>query len=128
MVKYKYDFKRFYFWAVYSLTYVTRSDGFISYPPSFDRRHNINLVGTYSFGKEASWSFNSRWNFGTGFPFTQTQGFYSQIDYSQGASSNINSQNGTLGVQYSSLNDGRLPYFHRLDLSLSKKIKFNKKG
>jgi len=120
---YKYDYRHFYFWAVYSLTYVTRSDGNITYVPSFDRRHNINLVGTYSFGKNESFSFNARWNFGTGFPFTQTQGFYSQVDYSQGASSNIYSQNGTLGVQYGLLNDGRLPYFHRLDLSLSKKIK-----
>ena len=125
---YKYDFRHFYFWAVYSLTFVTRSDGYTTYATSFDRRHNINLVGTYSFGKEASWSFNTRWNFGTGFPFTQTQGFYSQVDYSQGASSNINTQNGTLGVQYGVTNDGRLPYFHRLDVSLSKKIKFNQKS
>jgi CarboxypepD_reg-like domain/TonB-dependent Receptor Plug Domain len=124
---YKYDFRHFYFWAVYSLTYVTRSDGNITYVPSFDRRHNINLVGTYTFGKNESFSFNARWNFGTGFPFTQTQGFYSQVDYSQGASSNIYSQNGTLGVQYGTLNDGRLPYFHRLDLSLSKKIKLQGK-
>ena len=124
---YKYDYRHFYFWAVYSLTYVTRSDGYTTYATSFDRRHNINLVGTYSFGKESSYSFNARWNFGTGFPFTQTQGFYSQVDYSQGASSNIYSQNGNLGIQYGTLNDGRLPYFHRLDLSLSKKVKFNTK-
>jgi hypothetical protein len=122
---YKYDYKRFYFWAVYSLTYVNRNDGNRQYFPSFDRRHNINLVGTYGFGKNASWSFNARWNFGSGFPFTQTQGYYESLNLTGGVSSNFNSQNGTLGTYYNDINTGRLPYFHRLDLSLSKKIKFN---
>ena len=41
--------------------------------------------------------------------------------------SNINlsdfiSQNGDLGIIYSDLNEGRLPDYHRLDVSLTKKI------
>jgi hypothetical protein len=120
---YKYEYKRFYFWAVYSLTYVNRFDGTRTYFPSFDRRHNINLVGTVNFGKQASWSFNTRWNFGSGFPFTQTQGNYEQLSFNGGVSSNYLSQNGQLGIYYTDINTGRLPYFHRLDLSLSKKIK-----
>ena len=41
--------------------------------------------------------------------------------------SNINlsdfvSQNGDLGIIYSDLNEGRLPDYHRLDISLTKKI------
>jgi hypothetical protein len=122
---YKYDHKRFYFWAVYSLTYVNRFDGTREYFPSFDRRHNINLVGTVNFGKEASWSFNTRWNFGSGFPFTQTQGNYEQLNFNGGVSSNYLNQNGQLGIYYTDINTGRLPYFHRLDMSLSKKIKLN---
>lgn len=122
---YKYDYKRFYFWAVYSLTYVNRFDGTRTYFPNFDRRHNINLVGTVNFGKEASWSFNARWNFGSGFPFTQTQGNYEQLSFNGGVSSNFLSQNGQLGTYYNNINTGRLPYFHRLDLSLSKKIKLS---
>ena len=34
--------------------------------------------------------------------------------------------NGELGVEYAELNQGRLPYYHRLDFSLSKSIKINK--
>ena len=36
----------------------------------------------------------------------------------------IKTQNGTLASHYTDINTGRLPYFHRLDLSLSKKLYF----
>jgi hypothetical protein len=117
----KYEYKSFYLWAVYSLTFVTRNDGRREYTPHFDRRHNINLVATYTFGKNKSWSVNSRWNFGSGFPFTQTQGFYEMLNFGGSVGANVNNQNGTLGVHYTDVNTGRLPYFHRLDASISKK-------
>ncbi len=124
---YKYEYKRFYFWAVYSLTYVKRYDGTRTYFPNFDRRHNINLVGTINWGKDAAWSFNSRWNFGSGFPFTQTQGNYEQLSFANGVSSNYTTQNGQLGIYYTDINTGRLPYFHRLDMSLSRKVKLSER-
>ncbi len=127
-ISYKYEYKRFYFWAVYSLTYVNRYDGLRTYFPNFDRRHNLNLVGTVNWGKESSWSFNSRWSFGSGFPFTQTQGNYEQLDFSNGVGTNVLTQNGNLGTYFTEINTGRLPYFHRLDLSLSKKIKLGKRS
>ncbi|MFN5544801.1 MAG: TonB-dependent receptor [Bacteroidota bacterium] len=125
--RYKYEFKRFYIWAVYSLTYVNRNDGVRSYMPHFDRRHNINIVTTYSFGSKASWSANVRWNYGSGFPFTQTQGFYEQMRFGNGVSTDYVNQNGSLGVFYTDINKGRLPDFHRLDFSLSKKLNFGKR-
>ncbi|MBC7384379.1 MAG: TonB-dependent receptor [Bacteroidia bacterium] len=118
----KFERKSVYIWAVYSLTFVTRNDGLQNYVPHFDRRHNINLVFTYQYGHKKSWSFNSRWNYGSGFPFTQTQGFYELLNL-QGVSGNVNNQNGNLGISYnSSINTGRLPYFHRMDVSVSKKF------
>lgn len=125
--RYKYEFKRVYLWAVYSLTYVTRNDGTRTYMPHFDRRHNVNLVGTYSFGSQSSWNLNVRWNYGSGFPFTQTQGFYEQMNFNNGVSTNILNQNGQLGIFYTDINKGRLPDFHRMDISLSKKIKFSER-
>ncbi|MCU0440929.1 MAG: TonB-dependent receptor [Bacteroidia bacterium] len=126
-ITYKYEYKRFYFWAVYSLTYVNRFDGIREYFPSFDRRHNINLVGSIAFGKEASWSLNTRWNYGSGFPFTQTQGSYESLNFNNGITTNILNQNGQLNNYFRDFNTGRLPSFHRLDVSLSKKIKFKNK-
>ena len=33
--------------------------------------------------------------------------------------------NGDLGISYAELNNGRLPYYHRLDISVSKRFKLN---
>ncbi|MBA4303908.1 MAG: TonB-dependent receptor [Sphingobacteriaceae bacterium] len=114
----KYDRKRFYFWATYSWTYVDRFDGIRTYNPSFDRRHNINLVSTYTFGKDLNWELSGRWNFGSGFPFTQTQGFHPNINVDNGINTDFLSQNGGLGIVYADFNQGRLPTYHRLDVSL----------
>jgi hypothetical protein len=122
----KYEHKGMYIWAVYSLTFVTRNDGRREYIPHFDRRHNLNLVFTYTFGELKSWSFNTRWNFGSGFPFTQTQGFYENLNFNGGVSTGTQNQNGQLGVFYTDINTGRLPYFHRLDASISKKFHVKK--
>ena len=38
----KYSSNKLYFWAVYSLGHITRTDENQTYHPHFDRRHNIN--------------------------------------------------------------------------------------
>ncbi|MFM7586553.1 MAG: TonB-dependent receptor, partial [Bacteroidota bacterium] len=114
----KYDRRQYYVWATYSWTYVDRFDGQRTYFPSFDRRHNINLVGTYKFGSDRSWELSTRWNYGSGFPFTQTQGFYPNISLNGGINSDYLAQNGDLGVVYAGFNQARLPSYHRLDASL----------
>ncbi len=124
LVKYKND--KLYIWAVYSLGIITRTEGQNTYFPHFDRRHNINFVTTYKFGKNNSWKTDFRWNLGSGFPFTQTQGFYENIPFTNGINTDYTTINGELGIQYAELNGGRLPYYHRLDISISKKLKLNK--
>lgn len=114
----KYEDKRWYVWAVYSLTYVNRFDGVITYQPIFDRRHNANILVNYTLpGKAKSTEVSLRWNFGSGFPFTQTQGYYEKFDFGQGLGTDYVSGNGDLGILYSGINAGRLPYYHRLDFS-----------
>ncbi len=115
----KYDYKQWYFWGTYSLMYTNRFDDVRNYRPVFDRRHNVNIVATYNFGKTKDWEFSTRWNYGSGFPFTQTQGFYEQINFND-IGTDYTQQNGQLGVQYGPINTGRLPDYHRLDLSLKK--------
>lgn len=121
----KYDYKHFYFWTVYSLGFVKRWDGIQEYSPQFDRRHNINLVGSYAFGKHHSWEVDARWNFGSGFPFTPTAGFYPKQTFSGGINSNYISSNEELGILYGDYNSHRLPAYHRLDLNVKKKFDFS---
>jgi hypothetical protein len=118
----KYEHNRLYLWAVYSLGKVTRTDGIDTYPPHFDRRHNVNFVGTYHLGKDRSWELSARWNLGSGFPFTQTQGFYEQLPLQNSINSDYWSMNGDLGILYGEINAGRLPMYHRLDINLKKKV------
>lgn len=121
----KYNTKDLYIWMAYSIGEVTRDDGIRVYNPSFDRRHNLNFVANYNFGKDDSWLFSTRYNFGTGFPFTPTQLFYSEQSFtdSRGQEAldyDYTNSNGTSGILYGELNDRRLPNYHRVDVSLTK--------
>lgn len=118
----KYDFDKIYVWAVYSLAYVNKYDGIEHYLPHYDRRHNVNLLVTYKFGKLDLWEVNTRWNFGSGFPFTQTQGFYESLTFPNGIQSDITTENGGLDVIYGPYNHGRLSAYHRMDVGLSRKF------
>lgn len=111
--------------AIYSLSKVDRWDGLTEYNPVFDRRHNVNLVGIYTFGKGLNWEFSARWNLGSGFPFTQTQGYYEGMDFAS-ADQDYTSSNGDLTLQLADFNQGRLPYYHRLDMSLKRKFVISK--
>lgn len=115
----KYTSTHLNLWTIYSLSKVNRWDGIQEYFPVFDRRHNINVVAAYIFGKNLNWEFNARWNFGSGFPFTQTQGFYEGLAFSS-IEQDPTSANGTLEIAYAEFNKGRLPYYHRLDLTLKR--------
>jgi len=130
----KYDRKRFYFWAVYSITFNDRWVGnnatgvVTNYPPNFDRRHNVNLVASYNFGKKKQWEFNGRWNYGTGFPFTPTQGYVNQINPQGNVNYNYPNANGTLNYIPGTLNSQRLPDYHRFDIGVKYKYKWTDKN
>jgi hypothetical protein len=117
-VSIKYDKQRYYLWMVYSLGYIKRYDGIINYVPHFDRRHNANIVGTFLFGKKRNTEFSVRWNFGSGFPYTKNKGHYPLIVFEEGLDTDITSANDLLGTLFSDINDGRLPYYHRLDIGI----------
>lgn len=125
----KYDRKRFYFWAVYSYGLNDRWVGnntlktVYNYPPNFDRRHNVNLVSSYTFGKKKNWEVNVRWNLGTGFPFTKTQGYLPSFNPGGNINYNFNTANGLVNYIPAELNQGRLPDFHRLDIGI--KYRYN---
>ena len=125
----KYTDDRFYLWAVYSLGKVTRWDGTQTYSPVFDRRHNINLVGTYLLGKEKNWEINARWNFGSGLPFTQIQGFTQFADFNQGgiATDYTTTNTGNLDIVYGNINGGTLSAYHRLDIAIKKRFELKNK-
>ncbi|MBI1227365.1 MAG: TonB-dependent receptor plug domain-containing protein [Bacteroidetes bacterium] len=123
----RYETKKVYLWGTYSLAYVNRDDGIQNYPTIFDRRHNVNLLGTYKFGENLEWEAALRWNMGSGFPFTLTQGFYENTNFNNGLGTDPLTNNGDLGIVLDTKrNAGRLPYYHRLDGSIKRLFKFGK--
>ncbi|MCB0642733.1 MAG: TonB-dependent receptor, partial [Phaeodactylibacter sp.] len=118
--------KGLYLWGTYSHGYVNRNDGEEEFPTVFDRRHNVNLLGTYTFGEKDAWELGVRWNYGSPFPFTQTQGFFSLINFiEQGLGTDPLTTNPPLGVIFADeRNGGRLVPYHRLDASLKRTIFF----
>ena len=128
-VSLKYERNRMYFWAAYSLAYVDKNyeneDGeLVNYRTHYDRRHNINLMATYTAGARREWEFSARWNFGSGFPFTMIDGYY---EHYQITDVNIDpcTASGDLGIIYSDLNKGEMPSYHRLDIDVKRKISFS---
>jgi hypothetical protein len=117
----KYERKRLYVWAVYSWMKVVRWDGIQEYSTVFDRRHNANLLLAYTLGRDLDWEISARFNYGSGFPFTQTQGFFEQISFDGSILQDYTTANGDLGIAYGELNKGRLPDYARMDISAKKK-------
>ncbi len=121
----KFDKNRFYLWVVYSLGYVKRKyediDGVVKeYYPHYDRRHNVNFVATYVLGDKYNWEINARWNYGSGFPFTLTKGYYPLVTFTDGIYTDYTTAPEDLGILYADLNTGRLPPYHRLDIGVNK--------
>jgi len=70
--------------VVYFSGKVSRTDAFDTYAPHYDRRHHVNFVGSHVFGKNKSLTIDTRWNFGSAFPFTKTQGYYESLTFEDG--------------------------------------------
>lgn len=126
----KYESGPFYLWTVYSLGFVNknfeeRTGELYTYRPHYDRRHNANVIFSYTAGDKKQWEFNTRWNFGTGFPFTQVQGYYEYLPFTGGVNSDYTTANGQLGIIYADLNKGELPTYHRLDLDVKRRFFFS---
>jgi hypothetical protein len=120
----KFDHKELSIYAVYSLGFVKYWSGTYEFPPPFDRRHNVNLVVSYTFGKDLSWMVDVRWNYGSGFPFTPTQGFYGIVPFNN-LNANYTTTNPNLGILYGNFDSERLPDYHRLDISIDKSFQLS---
>jgi hypothetical protein len=102
-------------YAAYTLGWTTITSGGLTYYPRYDRRHTLNLLSVLHPAED--FDVTLRWEFGSGFPFSQTVGYYDRLglpDIFRGSSL------GETGKPYAILgekNAARLPAFHRLDVS-----------
>jgi TonB dependent receptor/CarboxypepD_reg-like domain/TonB-dependent Receptor Plug Domain len=92
-------------WVGYTLSWTYRKfpqlNGGEKYFAKYDRRHDLSVVGTYELSKK--WKLSGVFVYGTGNATTLPERFYII--------------GGVLTQEYSSVNQYRLPAYHRLDLA-----------
>jgi len=89
-------------------------NNFDYYPPKYDRRHEVNIVGNYSLSRK--WSLTSVFNLASGQAYTEPASQYRLVDDPF--------TSGSVDVLISPFNDARLPMYHRLDVGFARKGKF----
>jgi len=104
----------------YSYSNTTKRIRDFEYHPRYDSRHAIKIFVNYKLGN--NWSAGISWNYSAGLPYTQIFGYYNKYNPSGILIPS------SLFTYYQSFpiladrNAARLPDYHRLDMSLSKKF------
>jgi hypothetical protein len=113
----------FNFTASYTRAYAYKELNERRYYPRYDIRNTVNIILDFSLG--AGWSAGAVWTYNSGLPFTKIIGYYDKyyLDniFATWEEYDPRRPFTLLGIQ----NLGRLPDYHRLDLTLSKKFKID---
>ncbi|MDX1430442.1 MAG: hypothetical protein R3282_09145, partial [Rhodothermales bacterium] len=102
----------------YGLSKVTYETDEGSFRPPHDRRHQLSSALGFSLG---SIQFRFGWQYGSGLPFTQLAGFYDAVPIQVG-SRDFHTNPGTPSIALGESFGGRLPAYHRLDVSVERKF------
>ncbi len=94
-------------WISYNYSRAKRKiegiNNFQEYPALFDQPHTVSVVGNYSLSTR--WEFSANWNFTSGRPVTLPEETFRYDGY--------------IVPIYGTKNSGRLPDYHRLDVSFT---------
>lgn len=102
-------------YAAYTLGWTTIDVQGITYPPRYDRRHTLHLLFVVHLFQELDLTL--RWEVGSGFPFTQTIGYYDRLVLDDPFTGDFVGQTGEPYSLLGPKNAARLPAYHRLDAS-----------
>lgn len=110
----------FRFSAAYTLAWAYKEvEGWLYYP-RYDSRHTLNLTWETNFG--SGWTASVIWNYSSGLPFTQLVGYYDKIYFDDPNDPSNLVDPARPYALLGDLNLGRLPDYHRLDFTLTKKM------
>ncbi len=113
----KYQIRNLFAKASYSFGRAFQIKGDEMYAPRYDVRHSVNLMIGAQLGK--GWSTSANWALRSGMPFTPIAGFYERPDLNPWSGSPM-FDDFIPTVHWGARNSHRLPFYHRLDLSLTK--------
>jgi hypothetical protein len=108
------------FTTSYSLSWAFKEVSGYRYSPRYDSRHNFN--STMIIKLPGDWQFSATWLYHSGFPYTQQLGYYDKISLDLFITDYMLYNSLSPTVFFDQKNLVRLPDYHRLDLSISKKF------
>ncbi|MDX1640312.1 MAG: TonB-dependent receptor [Balneolaceae bacterium] len=134
-IRVEYNRGRFYALAGYGIsktTYTSAQDHFNvwfgepiqEYNPPHDRRHQVNLLFSVELG---GFTFGTRWQLGSGLPYTRPLGFDDLLDFRERLP-DVTTDRGTRRVILDKPYQGRMPIVHRLDVSVEKSFQITDSG
>lgn len=103
-------------YAAYTLSWARLRQGSYSYVPRYDRRHNLKLLGMIQITGDLHVTL--RWDLSSGFPYTQTVGFYDRISFTNFDKNPFQYETGSPYTRLGEKNAKRMPTYHRLDLNI----------
>ncbi|MCX7875055.1 MAG: TonB-dependent receptor [Melioribacteraceae bacterium] len=112
------------FTTAYALMYSFKTVNGKTYSPRYDSRHNVNLTFEYNLG--LGFSASAVLTYSSGLPFTQIAGYYDKLNVDDLTGREFLLDNYNPFIILGEKNLGRLPDYHRLDLSLTKKLNIGK--
>ncbi|HEY4303928.1 MAG TPA: hypothetical protein VGM82_05655, partial [Gemmatimonadaceae bacterium] len=112
---------RFSGWISYTYAVAARTSEGVRYFPGHDRRHDVNLVGSWRFSK---YLFGARYGFATGTPYTDIVGEIVRRVYDPGTNS-FGTRGGGSQSEFvgGTRNGARLPFTQRLDLDVTRQFR-----
>ena len=85
-----------------------------SYPPKYDRTHDLKLVSSFELGR--NWNATTAWSYATGQAYTEPASRYRLNDFPFGSE--------PIDAIVSPFNRARLPDYHRLDIGFERRGRF----
>ncbi|MBE2280622.1 MAG: TonB-dependent receptor [Ignavibacteriaceae bacterium] len=108
--------------AGYSLGWAWKENNGKKFHPRYDNRHALNLILGVNPGD--GWNMNISWSFSSGRPYTPLDGYFYKMRVSDFWSQWYLFNGFSPGSLYGDKNSERFPFYHRLDLNISKAFTF----
>ncbi len=108
--------------TTYSLGWVRKVKEAVWFYPRYDTRHSLSVLCGITVG--TGWEVSASWSLRSGMPFTPIAGFYDRLVFGD-ASPWYGPDAFQASALWGARNSKRLPYYHRLDLGLSKTFRWD---
>ena len=116
----KYQDENYYLSAAYTLSWAYKGIESNRYFPRYDTRHTLDLIAAVNLG--AGWEASALWTLNSGLPFTQSVGYFEKLQIDDLWEPWIVTGSTNPYLLLGERNAERLPFYHKLDISVSKKI------